>query len=108
MKINTLNRTLQSGLCAIALCSVGLAQAADGFFVNAAQQASVKVGMSRAQVNDLLGQPKHNRKYRSELGRTWTYGVLGLGSGRMQTIFDVDFTADGRVRAKSQRQESVN
>jgi outer membrane protein assembly factor BamE (lipoprotein component of BamABCDE complex) len=74
---------------------------AGGYTVNAAQQAQIKPGMSRDEVRLTLGRPAHNVKYRAEPGRTWTYGVLGSD----EKVFDVDFSADGRVASTSQRTE---
>ncbi len=101
-------RRVRSAALAVVLCSAALAQAATGFVVNAAQQASIKVGMSRTEVRALLGRPAHNVKYRAEPGRTWTYGVLGLGSGMERTVFDVDFSAGGQVLSTSQREEAMD
>jgi hypothetical protein len=62
--------------------------------------------MSRADVRAALGRPAHNVKYMAEPGRTWTYGVLGNGVPE-NTVFDVDFSADGRVLHASERVEPM-
>jgi ABC-type transport system involved in cytochrome bd biosynthesis fused ATPase/permease subunit len=98
---------LRSAVFVIALCSAALAQAAAGFVVSAAQQASVKVGMSRAEVRSLRGRPAHNIKFRAEPGRTWTYGVVGGKSTLVDAVFDIDFSADGRVLTMGQRIEPM-
>lgn len=91
-------------LGAALLFGAALAQAADGYTVTAAQEKTIKVGMSRAEVRQALGRPAHNMKFASEPGRTWTYGVVG---GK-DTVFDVDFTSDGKVTSSSERLELMN
>ncbi|MFT5934531.1 MAG: hypothetical protein ACI9M6_001585 [Hydrogenophaga sp.] len=104
---NTQLRTgLRAALLSFALCAAAVAQAADGFIVNAAQQDAVKVGMTRAQVMSLLGRPAHNVKYMTEPGRSWTYGVVGSAS--KNKVFDVDFSKAGLVIEKSERVEMIN
>lgn len=96
---------LRSTLVALALCSAALVQAATGYTVTADQQAAVKVGMSRDEVRALLGRPAHNLKYRSEPGRSWTYGVIGLTLSGEHAVFDIEFSADGRVLSTDRRIE---
>jgi hypothetical protein len=52
-----------------------------------------------------LGRPAHNVKYRAELGRTWTYGVLGNPEHTQVKVFDVDFSADDKVLSFGERNE---
>lgn len=78
---------------------VALAQAASGFWVNPGQQALVRPGMSMAEVRQTLGHPTQNIKYRNQPGRTFTYKVMGT----LDTLFDVDFDADGTVLSTNER-----
>lgn len=94
---------LRMALIAIALCGAAAVQAASGFTVTKKQKATIKVGMTRDEVRSALGRPAHNVKYRNEPGRTWTYGVPETND----MVFDVDFSADGRVLSTSQRIELV-
>ncbi len=84
------------------LLATALAQAATGYIVTPQQEKSVRVGMSRDEVRKVLGRPAHNLKYRSEPGRTWTYGV----SGSDNKVFDVDFTPEGKVAGTAERVEN--
>jgi outer membrane protein assembly factor BamE (lipoprotein component of BamABCDE complex) len=90
-------------LGAALLLSAIAAQAAGGFVVNAKDEARVSVGMTRDEVRQALGRPAHNLKYRNEPGRTWTYGVVGS----TDKVFDVDFSADGKVLTMGERSESL-
>lgn len=94
-------------LLAAVLCSTALGHAASGYTVTAAQQSAVQPGMTFDQVQDLLGRPAHDVKYGAEAGHTWTYGVLGLYLTGEETVFDVHFTADGRVLSTSLRVERM-
>lgn len=80
--------------------------AATGFTVSKMQETQITVGMSRANVQSLLGRPSHNMKFINEPGRTWTYGVIGNGVAE-NTVFDVDFSADGQVLSSSERIEQM-
>jgi hypothetical protein len=75
------------------------AQAASGFTVTKGQEVLVRPGMSTAEVQSALGQPDRDLHYRNEPGPTFTYQV----SGTADTVFDVDFGADGRVASASER-----
>jgi len=92
-----------------ALLAVGLffgvaaAQAADGFTVNHSQEALVAPGMSIAEVRQALGSPAQNLKYHNESGPTFTYRVAGSDD----TVFDVDFGADGKVASVGERIEQI-
>ncbi len=97
----------RTALMAAALGTAALVHAAGGYTVTAAQQSAVQVGMTRDQVRSLLGRPAHNVKYRAEPGRTWTYGVLGNYMPGEETVFDVDFTAEGRVMSTGLRVEQM-
>jgi outer membrane protein assembly factor BamE (lipoprotein component of BamABCDE complex) len=102
----TLNRTASlirgATLGAVLMLGAVAAQAAAGFVVNTQDQSRVSVGMTRDEVRSALGRPAHNLKYRNEPGRTWTYGV----SGAQDKVFDVDFSAEGKVLAMGVRTEA--
>jgi outer membrane protein assembly factor BamE (lipoprotein component of BamABCDE complex) len=91
-------------LVASMLLATSAVFSATGFTLMQSQEAKVTVGMSRADVLSALGRPAHNLKYINEPGRSWTYGVLGTAVPR-NTVFDIDFTADGKVLQTAERVE---
>ncbi len=98
--------TIAKLLAATLILAAGLADAASGYVVTPAQEALVTVGMSRDAVRAALGRPAHNIKYPSEPGKTWTWGVVGTGS-TPDKVFDVDFSADGKVAHTGERDEHI-
>jgi outer membrane protein assembly factor BamE (lipoprotein component of BamABCDE complex) len=104
MKIINRQAGLRAALFAVALCGTMAAQAASGFIVDAKQQATIKEGMSKDQVRTELGRPAHNLKYRTEPGRTWTYGVVGTRN----KVFEIDFSSDGKVLTTGQFTELMD
>lgn len=107
MKFSSSKNTARTILAAGLLMASVVAFAASGFIVSRAQEKQVTVGMSRDDVRAALGRPSHNMKYMNEPGRTWTYGVLGNGVAD-NTVFDVDFSADGKVLQSSERVEIIS
>ena len=87
-----------------ALLATAAVQAASGYVVTPAQEKSIRVGMTRDEVRAALGRPAHNLKYRTEPGRTWTYGVVGSDT----KVFEVDFNADGKVNSTHVVEAPVN
>jgi hypothetical protein len=79
--------------------AVTLAHAATGYTVTSHQETQVAPGMSTAEVRQALGQPDRHVKFRNEPGPTWTYRLVGSN----ETVFDVDFGADGKVASTSER-----
>ena len=77
------------------------AHAASGFTVSPDQEQLVSVGMSQAEVLQALGRPAMNQHFMNEPGLTWTYDVPA--NIQHHTLFDVDFTADGKVASVSER-----
>jgi outer membrane protein assembly factor BamE (lipoprotein component of BamABCDE complex) len=77
------------------------AQAAGGYTVTKSQEALVAPGMSATAVQQALGRPEANVKFRNEPGPTYTYRISGVG----QTLFDVDFGADGKVASVRERMD---
>jgi outer membrane protein assembly factor BamE (lipoprotein component of BamABCDE complex) len=78
---------------------VAAAQASSGFTITPNQEIRVTPGMTAAEVQQALGRPAQNIQYGNELGRTFTYQVIGSE----QTLFDVDFGADGTVASVGER-----
>ena len=105
-------KTIASLTTARTLVAAGLvlaasaAFAAPGFTLMQSQEAQITVGMTRDAVRAALGRPAHNVKFVAEPGRTWTYGVLGT-SVPENTVFDVDFSADGHVLHSAERVEPM-
>lgn len=75
------------------------AQAAPGFRQDPQQEAVAARGMSMEQVRQLLGNPGQQIKYRNQTGPTLTYQVIGT----VDTVFDVDFGANGEVVSANER-----
>ena len=87
-------------IAAIALAScAALTQHANGFWVDKGQQVLVAPGMSIPQVQQALGTPTQRIHYRNQPGPTFTYKVTGT----IDTLFDVDFDADGKVVSTNER-----
>jgi hypothetical protein len=87
--------------CASGLFAITMAQAATGYTVTSNQETQVIPGMSSEQVRQALGQPDRHVKFRNEPGPTWTYRLVG----ERNTLFDVDFGADGKVASTSERMD---
>ena len=71
------------------------AEAASGVSITQSDEASVKVGMTTADVEQVLGRPARVVNYRTAPGPTWTYHVIAAPFG--MTDFEVSFGADGKV-----------
>lgn len=104
MKLINPQTALRATACAFAICSATAVYAAPGFIVNAAQESEIEAGMTQAGVRTALGQPAENVKYRSEPGKIWTYRV----SNSQQQVFDVHYTADGRVLSSHEHHNVKN
>src|SRR5258706_14248328 len=72
-----------------------LTQAAFGVLVTRTQEAAVKIGMSAAEVQQILGRPARDVTYNNASGPSWNYYVAGTVYGT--TEFGVDFGRDGKV-----------
>lgn len=99
MAFKHLNCTVHWIVAASLILGASLAQAATGFTVTQSQETLVTPGMSASQVREALGRPSQHIKYRNQPGPTFTYRVLGT----MDTLFDVDFDASGRVASTNER-----
>ena len=80
------------------------AQAATGFTVGTQDESQIKVGMDAASVQQALGQPERVIRYGNEPGPTWEYRVQSANPA----LFEVDFSADGKVSSIDQRDIDVN
>jgi outer membrane protein assembly factor BamE (lipoprotein component of BamABCDE complex) len=98
------SRTSRTLLAAGLLFGVAAAQAATGFTVGQQDEAQIKVGMDAASVQQALGQPERVMRYGNEPGPTWEYRVQGSNA----TLFEVDFSADGKVASVDQRDINFN
>jgi hypothetical protein len=97
-----INRGITGLFLAAALAfGTATAQAANGVTVTESEGALVKVGMSAAEVQQILGRPAHIFSYRSAPGPTWTYNVVGAPFG--MTELDVSFDPDGKVASVGTR-----
>lgn len=76
-----------------------VAPAASGFTVSKSQEVLVTPGMSMEQVQQVLGRPARFIQYRNQPGPTFTYRVMGAAD----TLFDVDFDANGQVASTNER-----
>jgi outer membrane protein assembly factor BamE (lipoprotein component of BamABCDE complex) len=101
MKFNLKTRLARVLLTMGLLFCITAMQAAGGFNVRPEQERMVKVGMTMAEVEQALGRPARNVKYRTEPGPTWTYNVLV--NTMPPTVFEVNFSADGKVASVDQR-----
>jgi outer membrane protein assembly factor BamE (lipoprotein component of BamABCDE complex) len=102
---NTFSRSaIRTVLATGLVLAASAAFSATGYTLAPAQESQITAGMSRADVRAMLGRPSHNLKYMNEPGRTWTYGVVGNGVAE-NTVFDVDFSSDGKVLKVSERVE---
>ena len=104
MKNTTSHHAIRAILASGLLLATSAAFSASGFTLLQSEEKEITIGMSRANVRDLLGRPAHNVKYMNEPGRSWTYGVTGTGVPR-NTVFDIDFSADGKVVQVNERVE---
>lgn len=80
-----------------------MALAAGGFSVSLDEEQQVQIGMSPAEVQQVIGQPSRKVKYRNEPGPTWTYSVNGIGDSLNPSLFEVNFDANGRVVSFAER-----
>jgi outer membrane protein assembly factor BamE (lipoprotein component of BamABCDE complex) len=101
MKFNLKPQTSRWLLAAGLMFGVAAAQAAGGFTVNHDQENSIKVGMTTTEVQQALGRPARNVKYGNEPGPTWAYNVVG--TAEPMTVFEVDFSSDGKVASVDER-----
>lgn len=99
MNVNRNPMLARTLLAAGLLMSVAAANAARGYDIRRAQESLVATGMTTAEVQQALGHPAQDVQYRNEPGPTFTYRVVETSD----TVFDVDFGADGRVASVGER-----
>ena len=86
------------------LATVAVQAAPAGVGITPAQQQLVAVGMSPDEVRQALGRPARVLQFRNEPGPTWTYDVHTARTGGPDlVVFDVDFSAGGRVVSLRER-----
>jgi outer membrane protein assembly factor BamE (lipoprotein component of BamABCDE complex) len=97
-----LNPTLARLLVTTGMALSGVAaHAASGYSVNPVDEQRVSVGMTQADVLQALGKPAIKQRFANEPGPTWSYSLPG--DLTHQTLFDVDFSANGRVLSIGER-----
>ncbi len=84
------------------------AQAQDGFTVKPHQESLVKPGMSKSEVQQVIGRPSQDQRYGMAPGSTWVYNVSGVANvpeivDGDRTVYEVDFDANGRVISARER-----
>ena len=98
---------LKKTVLAMSLSGAALmALAANGYTVTPKQAVTIKPGMTSAEVRALIGRPAHSLKFRKDPGRTWIYDVNEANIPNTHTVFYVDFGADNKVVATSERLET--
>lgn len=82
------------------------AHAQDGFTVRPHQESLVQPGMSKSEVQQVIGRPSQEQRYGLAPGSTWVYGVAGAVSDEImntRTVYEVDFDSDGKVISARER-----
>lgn len=87
--------------------SVIAANAQDGFTVSPRQESLIKPGMSKSEVQQAIGRPSRDASYGVAPGSTWVYGITGMVNDGItenrNTVYEVDFDAEGRVISARER-----
>lgn len=85
-------------------CGVAAAQAAGrGLTIDPAQEQQVRSGMSADEVKNTIGEPMRVERFANQPGPTFAYDV----AGSEQTLFEVEFDADGRVATARERIDDI-
>ena len=106
MQINrqSMGKALVFGLLGAGTAAV---MAANGYVVDALQQKMVQPGMTKAEVQNMLGKPPREATYAIAQGSTWVYSVRGRPQidfiSVEHIVYEVDFGADGRVVRAAER-----
>lgn len=86
---------------AVLAVSMGSALAATGRSVWPKDESKVTTGMTMEEVRQALGKPSREARFKNKPGPIWTYTVDGVDDTR--TVFEVEFSADGKVISTDQR-----
>ena len=75
--------------------------AKNGYVVDPRQEPQIQMGMSKSEVENLLGKPPREATYAVAKGSTWVYSVRGRPQidfiSTENIVYEVDFSSDGRV-----------
>ncbi len=100
MQINcqSMRRVLVFGLLSVGTAAV---MATNGYVVDPLQEKLVQPGMTKSEVQTLIGKPPREATYAIAEGSTWVYSVRGRIHvdfiSRENIVYEVDFGPDGRV-----------
>jgi outer membrane protein assembly factor BamE (lipoprotein component of BamABCDE complex) len=106
MKKSQFKMVAVSAAIVASLSASTIAFAAAGFNVTPEQEETIKIGMTAAEVRAAIGRPAHSLKFRKTPGGTWIYDVKQIDIPATHAVFYVDFGADLRVVATSERLET--
>jgi outer membrane protein assembly factor BamE (lipoprotein component of BamABCDE complex) len=90
------------------LFGVGVAWAAQsGYVVDPRQEPLIQPGMTKVEVQNLIGRPPRESTYAIATGSTWVYGVRGKPQidfmSAENIVYEVDFDKDGKVVRAGER-----
>jgi uncharacterized cupredoxin-like copper-binding protein len=88
-----------SALVFAALGAAAMTASAAGMTILRSQESQIQAGMTADQVVHTLGRPAENSNYSTLAGKTMSYSVVNSDF----TMFDVNFSADGKVVGMSER-----
>jgi outer membrane protein assembly factor BamE (lipoprotein component of BamABCDE complex) len=104
LNIHAIHKSVILGL----LCaSATLAMAAKGYVVDPRDERLIQPGMTKAEVQSMIGKPPREKTYAIAPGSTWVYSVRGKPHidfiSPENMVYEVDFGADGRVLRAGER-----
>ena len=90
------------------LLGAGVAWAAQsGYVVDPRQEPQIQIGMTKTEVQNVIGKPPREQTYALAKGSTWVYSVRGRPQldfiSAEHIVYEVDFGADGRVIRAAER-----
>jgi outer membrane protein assembly factor BamE (lipoprotein component of BamABCDE complex) len=94
----SLSALARAGVAAGLFAGALAAQAAPGFTVQPRDEQLVKVGMTQDEVRAAIGVPTRSLQFKATDRTTWTYLRPDV-----ESVFDVDFSADGKVVSATPR-----
>ena len=103
MKLNSQTKKYVA-LAGLILGSV-YASAQDGYWVSKNQETAIRPGMTKSEVEQVIGRPPREARYGVAPGSTWVYGVAGEldVEANDRTVYEVDFNAQGQVISARER-----